>query len=78
MVNIEYIIEQRLKMQSTQKYLKDKFSLSINNIGQLKESGIKNKYSTWSENKQSDFIKIIGGPRFFKITKNFILNEKTV
>lgn len=66
--NIERVIEQRLKLQSTQKILALKFNLNLN---KLDKPQIKNVFKTLDINKQNQLIYILGGINFKK-TKEFI------
>jgi hypothetical protein len=66
---ISGIIEQRLKLQSTQKALEN-LDCNIPDIHSIKS--VLRSYRQWDEKKQRKFVSLLGGPANFKKTEEFI------
>jgi len=66
---IASVIEQRLKLQSTQKALEE-FDVYLPDAHSIKL--VLKEFRQWDEKKQNKFIKIIGGAAHFNKTKEFI------
>jgi hypothetical protein len=73
--NIEDTIKMNLCTQSAQKVLKDKFGLFNYNFDTIFSTKYIANYLKWNEQKQKEFIIIIGGKVNFKKTKSLIENK---
>lgn len=70
--NIANVIEQRLKLQSTQRNLESQFDMYIPSIRYLK--GVTEIFNSWDSDKKDSFIKLIGGRTNYQDTLNFLQN----
>lgn len=70
---IEWVIQQRLKMQTNQKILTEEFRIPLNIIFKPE---ILDFYDTWDEEKKNKFIEIVGGKINFNRTKSFLESKK--
>ena len=70
-INIEQLIEQRLKLPVVQNHLYDKFG--IKNHILILDPRFKSIYQTWDLSKQKDFLITVSGPlkNNFKQAKKF-------
>lgn len=72
MNNVEVVINQRLKLQSTETQLREVFN--IKDVSNLYTEAKKN-FINWDENKQKKFIILLGGKLNFNKTKEFLFTK---
>lgn len=72
---IDAIIQANLEMQTIQREL-NKLGIKNPSLNTFKNKNFLNQYSSWSEEKQNIFIKLIGGNANYKKTKGFIESLK--
>jgi len=72
---IDAIIQANLEMQTTKRELQ-KLGILNPSLNIFKNKNFLNQYSSWAEEKQNYFIKLIGGNVNYKKTKLFIESLK--
>ena len=72
MRDLENVIEERLKYQSTQRKLEQNFGVSIDSVGGIKEGVFLKKFTNWDDKKKNQFFVLIGGRANFDNTKDYI------
>lgn len=73
--SIETIINARLKLQSTQKSLMDKFDIYLPSVNYLKF--IVNKIDIMDKQEQKNLVVILGGKANLKLTFEYLNSLKT-
>ena len=72
MRNVENVIEERLKYQSTQRKLEQNFGVQFDSVTGIKGKTFLQKFDEWNPKKQNQFFVLIGGRANFKNTKSYI------
>jgi hypothetical protein len=72
-VNIEFVLKDRLKLQTNQKLLTQKFNITPDFISITRPNFLLN-YKTWPVEKKNEFINLIGGPVNYTRTSYFLNN----
>jgi ClpP class serine protease len=72
---IDSIIQVNLEMQAVQREL-NKLGIKNPSLTTFKNKNFLSEYSSWSEDKQNTFIKLIGGNANYKKTKGFLESLK--
>jgi hypothetical protein len=73
-MNIESVILQRIKLQSTQRLLQQKFGITSYNIKSLK---VLAQNSKWTDKEKKLFLNIVGGRNYLKFTESYF-NENYI
>lgn len=72
---IDVIIQANLEMQAIQREL-SKLGVKKPCLNTFKNKNFLSQYSSWNEDKQNTFIKLIGGNANYKKTKGFLESLK--
>jgi hypothetical protein len=72
MRDVENVIEERLKYQSTQRKLEQDFGVRIDSVKGIKGKTFLRKFDRWEPKKQNQFFVLVGGRANFKNTKIYI------
>jgi hypothetical protein len=72
---IDAIIQANLEMQTIQREL-NKLGIKNPSLITFRNPNFLNQYNCWNEEKQNNFIKLIGGNANYKKTKGFIESLK--
>ena len=70
-MNIEYIIEQRMKLQSTVRTL-ESFGIKIFNLKFFNSKEFKKNYNSWGDSTKKSFLIALGGKANMEKTRQFI------
>lgn len=70
-IDIESVIRQRLKLQSTQRELQH-FGIFDNEFHYITRPTTLLAFEKWEVDKQKNFIRILGGPAFYNITFSYL------
>ncbi len=73
-LNIAEVVEQRLKLQTVQKNISNKFDILFPSIDKIKQSAFLQKFSSWDADRQKSFLIELGGQINIGRTKDWLLN----
>ena len=71
-VNIQSVIKERLKLQSTQKALEADFALSNLSVEKILSSSMQQNLQGWDERKRKRFVQLVGGRAYVKETQEYL------
>lgn len=71
---LEIIFVNRFKLGTVQRCFDNNFGVSFISLNKIKSAAFLNKFQSWDESKQSQFIIELGGPTNFRNTRKYIDN----